>query len=588
MGAAQSYASAVEVVTQWHSEPKERLLFDCGLTEISQYLEAVDRIRLSPNNGEFDRVISMAVARLMNEFQAVLTRQIESAIGPSSVAELSSSMNDSTSYQFRYEDYLVYEVPNKEVIDYLRNIAQRMDTCGHLDACIQVYISARKGFVNKKIKRLGIEELIAGDSKRFLVDDLRMKIERWIQAAKVCIKILFTKEKQLAKQIFLGIGTSSTYNDRFLSIVEDSAVSLFKFAKAVSTSYQSWDRLEVILVLCQGFSSLVQDVNALFPFESARHIRESTATISSRLQEAVKRMLSDFENAVLNELSVISDDGSRVHSLTKYVMEYVDLIVKHRKLLNFVSKPSLIFEGKRLPDVELQNPQNLSPLTLHLILILAVLQLNLEKKSKNFRDASLGDLFLTNNFHYIVQKTERSKELKETIGSEYLNKLNENAKQAMSRYQTSACDKFLDCLKDDGLYVSRCFIPRVSLTVLRKRVRAFNGVLEEINRFRSSWEVTDSKLRDDLRLMMLDKLLPTYESFLKKFKRYLDSGKQNTKCIHFHQKIHIKYSIEDLDDLVRNNLFTSSQPCPSPEVSSESVLLGDGRMKPLPEEVQIQ
>lgn len=584
MGSAQSHASAAEVVSQWNSEPKERLLCDCGRAEIIRYLEAVDKIRLTPNNGEFDRIISMAVARLMNEFQAVLTRQIESAIGRSSVAELSSSMNDSTSYQFRYEDYVPYEAPTKEVIDYLRNIAQRMDTCGHLDACIQVYVSARKGFVNKMIKGLGIEELQAGDSKRFLVDDLRMKIERWIQAAKVCTKILFAKEKQLAKQIFLGIGTSSTHNECFLSIVEDSAVNLFKFAKAVSTSYQSSERLEVILVLFQGFSSLAQDVNALFPFESARRIRDSTATISSRLQEAVKRMLSDFENAVLIELSIISDDGSRVHSLTKYVMEYVDLIVKHRKLLNFVSKPSLIIEGKRLPDVELQNPQNLSPLTLHLILILAVLQLNLEKKSKNFKDASLGDLFLMNNFYYVVQRIERSKELKETIGSEYVNKLNENVKQAMSSYQTSACDKFLYCLKDDGLYVSRCFIPRVSSTVLRKRVKAFNSVIDEINRLRSSWEVTDSKLRDDLRHMMLDKLLPTYESFLKKFRRYLDSGKQTTNCIHFHQKIHIKYSIEDLADLVRNNLFTCPPPCPSPELSSESFLLGDGRMKPLPEE----
>lgn len=587
MGSAQSsLVSAVEVVSRWQLEPKDHLLFDRGLTEITEYLQAVEKIQKSPNNDEFDRTISMAVARLMNEFQAVLTRQIEAAMGPTSVAELSSSINDSTSYQFRYEDYEVYEAPNKEVIDYLGIIAQRMDSCGHLDACIQVYTSSRKCFVNKKIKRLGLEELQAGDNKRFLVDDLRMKIERWIQAAKVCTKILFAKEKQLAKQIFLGIGASSTHEDIFLSAVEDAAVSLFKFAKAVSTSYQSSERLEIILSLYQGISSLVQDVNALFPFESARRIRDSTAAISSRLQDAVRRMLSDFENDVLNELSIISDDdGSRVHSLSKYVMDYVFVIVRHRKLLNFLSNPSLIFEGKRLPDVQLQNPQSLTPLTLHLVLIVAVLQLNLEKKSKNFKDPLLGELFLMNNVHYIVQRIEASKELKEMIGSEYVNKLNENVKQAMNSYQTSACGKFLDCLKDDGVYVSRCFVPRVSSTVLRRRVKAFNAVLEEINRVRSSWEVTDSKLRDDLRLMMLDKLLPKYESFLKKFRSYLDSGKQTTKCIHFSQKIHIKYSIEDLTDLVRNNLFTSPQPCPSPEVSRESfhLGLGDGRMEPLPE-----
>ncbi|KAL3511603.1 hypothetical protein ACH5RR_024320 [Cinchona calisaya] len=578
MGSSQSLQSSVEIVSHWHSQPKERLIFDCGRAEVGQYLQAVGKIQqsASDNNNGLKEIISMSVTRLKNEFQTVLTRQTEPVMGSVSTTELSSSITDTASYQFRYEEFVGYEAPGAEVIRYLRSIAETMNSCGNLETCIEVYKSVRRPFVDTLFRRLRLDELKAGDTKKFLPEELKMRTERWIQAAKVCTRNLFKREKQFAALIFSGLGRTSLQEECFLYTAKDAAVSLFSFAESVSLSHQSSERLEIILILYDVMLLLTQDVNDLFQSESAKAMRNSTAGILSRLENEVRRMLSDFEKVVLDELSKVSDDdGGRVHTLTKHVMFYVNLIVKYKKIFVrlIVSRPSMTIEGQHVPDSELRDPSSLSPLALHLVLIIVVLQINLHKKSKGHKDAALGYLFMMNNVKYIAQKIEGSRDLQEMIEADYVEKLTENVKAAMTSYQQSTCDRLLKCLRDEGLYITRCFTSQVSNSALSKRIRTFNGVYEEIQSFQSSWEVQDVGLREELRRSLLEKLKPAYQSFLNEFKSCLESGQDTNKCFQSVQTIQVKYSVQDLEDLVAN-LFTRNQHIPSTEVPVENFNLG--------------
>ncbi|KAL3528574.1 hypothetical protein ACH5RR_007896 [Cinchona calisaya] len=584
VGSSQSLQSAIEVVSNWDSQPKERLIFDFGREEVKKYLQAVVKILQqsssadqNTNNNEHKNIISMSITRLKNEFRAVLTRQTESVMASNSATgtELSSSITDSTSYQFRYEDFVAYELPNAEVIRYLRSIAETMHSSGHLDDCIEVYKSVRRPFVDAIFKRFRLDELKVGDIKKFLWEELKMKIERWIQAARACTKYLFKREKQFAAQVFSQLGGSSVDEECFLYVAKNAAVSLFSFAESLSLSHQSSERLEKILILYEEMLSLKQDVNALFQSESAKDIRNGIAATLSRLEDEVRRMLTDFENAVLNEISTIRDDGGRVHPLTKHVMGYANLIVKYRRILErlIVSRPSMILGDRNVIESELQDLRSqLSTLGLHLVLIIAVLQLNLENKSNYFKDPALGYLFMMNNVNYIVQKIAGSRELQEMIGADYLKKLNGNVEGAMTKYQDGTCSRLLTCLRDEGLYVSRCFASRVSVSALRNRMETFNTVFEEIRLLQSKWEVQSSSLQEELRTSMLKKLMPAYERFLRKFSSHIESGKQRKISIQL--KIHVKYSVKDLEALIMTNLFVRHQQTPSSEVPVENFHLG--------------
>ncbi|CAI9114440.1 OLC1v1015162C1 [Oldenlandia corymbosa var. corymbosa] len=560
MGSSQSRESAVALINQWNSEPRELLIFDKGRDEASQYLQAVVKIQQTASAEELQQIIPMAINRLKLEFQRVLNRQGESYLTVSNtITELSTTtITDISYYQSRYEDFVMYEAPTTEVVDYLRKIAEIMNACGHLEACIDVYISVRKPFVRIIFDRLRLDELKAGDTKKFLSEELKVRIERWIGATKACVPKLFLKEKLFAEQIFSGLGRTSTHVECFLNVVKDVAVSLFSFAESVSLSRQSSERLNVVLILYDAMLSLMPDVNSLFPLDqTGKGIGNSFAATCSKLGDEIGRMLSDFEDVVLNEISTISNnDGGRVHQLTKNVVGYINVITNYKTVLMKLlqSRPSKIVQDKKLPDDLLRDPKSLTPLSLHLVLIIAVLQLNLDNKSKYYKEASLGHLFMMNNVNYIVLKSKESQVLQDLIGVDYLNKLNGYVKGAMISYQDLTCGILLKCLEEEGIYVTQCCTSRVSTGTLRSNVRNFNAAFEKIKSLQSSWEVPDPSLREELRRSMLNRLKPEYERFLERHKNHFES----TNFFQQAQKTDVKYTVQDLQVLIEENLFSRS------------------------------
>ncbi|CAN1188200.1 Exocyst complex component EXO70B1 [Linum perenne] len=194
-----------------------------------------------------------------------------------------------------------------------------------------------------------------GDIQRLEWDALESKIRRWIRAAKVCVRILFVSEKKLCEQIFEGVG-SSVDDACFVETVKGPAVQLFNFAEAVSISRRSPEKMFKILDLHDALVDLMPDIESVFGSKSADSIRVQAAEILSRLAEAARGILSEFENVVLREPSKVPVPGGQDQE-----MEFAEL------------------DGK-------------PPLALHLIWIIVILQFNLDGKSKLYKDTSLAHL----------------------------------------------------------------------------------------------------------------------------------------------------------------------------------------------------
>ncbi|KAK6148760.1 hypothetical protein DH2020_016285 [Rehmannia glutinosa] len=492
MGSSLSQQSAVDTISQWRSKPANQLIFDSGRREVSHYFEAVDRLHQSSNLKGFNsELISAAMARLKNEFAAVLSRHADRyhSAGPISTTEW-SSVTDSTAYVFRYGDYIASDPPSIDEIAYLKNIAVRMNSNGNLLECIRAYKSVRKSFLQSQLKRLRFEELSV-----------------------------------------------------------DFATALFGFAEAISLSNQPYERMDKILGVYGSLLWCLPDANALFVSESGKGIRNSISEILSKIENDVIRMLYDFENAVLHEISNVSDDRGGVHQSTEYVMDQITVIAKNKDLLANLIKlaPSLNFGDVMIPQEALGDINTRSFLELHLILIIVVLQINLETKCQSYQNPSLGQLFMMNNVRYIVRKIQGSNELQHMIGDSYLRKLDENFRFAMTSYQALTCSKFTACFADKGLYSNRCCISRPSKTAVRKRIKDFNAVFEEFKRSHSSWTIPDLELRDEVRFSITGELVPAYQNFLEK----LES--ENIPEMKVLLENNIKYSAEDLQAFVLEN-----------------------------------
>ncbi|KAI3455642.1 hypothetical protein Pfo_012305 [Paulownia fortunei] len=450
----------------------------------------------------------VAMARIEDEFRNILlsiTSPVKAGTDPSSTytdSEYSSYSQERTNSNSEEK------LTSSEATHDLRRIAERMIAAGYSRECVEAYVSVRKTCLDESCENLGIEKLSSKNIQRLEWKVQEEMIRRWIHAAKISVHVLFEGEKRLSEQIFKGLGTDID-DACFMETIKDYAIHLFNFVEAISSSRKSPEKLFKILDLYDVLSDLLPDIETIFGSKSGEFIRSHAVEILSSLSEAAGGILSEFEKAVLGELTKVPVPGGSIHPLTRYA----------------------------------------SPLQLHVVWIVVILKCNLENKSKQYKDAALAHLFMMNNVHYIVQKIKESVELREMIGDDYLNNLIGEYRLAAANYQKSALEKVL-VLRVEGLRKVGSFLFGVSKLVLRQRVKAFNAKFKEVHRTWSTWLVPDAQLREDLRISTLQVLIPVYTSFLEKYRSRIESGKR--------PKNYITYTVEDLETAVMD-MFLEGQ-----------------------------
>ncbi|KAH6773361.1 hypothetical protein C2S52_003757 [Perilla frutescens var. hirtella] len=562
MGSSQSLSqhSAVETINQWRSRPPHELIFDSGRREIHQYLQAIDKLQQSNVKGSNDKLISLAMDRLKSEFEGVLRRQHDHQPGPISTTEW-SSVSDSTANAFRYEDYVVAESMNDEVVSYLRRIAEMMSSRGRVLECVKAYKSVRKPYLQSQLKQLRFDEL-RGDhnQRRYVHDEMKVKMELWIQVSKICVKKLFEKERELCGKIFENLGNGGeARDDCFVGTVKDSALLLFRFAEEMSSRKQPYDKMGVVLGVYDAFLWLLPSAEALFQSQQGKGIRDICEQTLLEIEKDVVRMLCDLQTTVLHEEFNKNDVSlgrpGEVHRSTYVVIDQIDHIVRNKNLLSRLinSPPSLDFGGVFNPREEfvVYCDDNRSFLDQHLILIILVLLKNLEMKARCYRDPSLAQLFVMNNVRCILKTIEGSNELQEMIGARFLAKVSDQLGSARTSYQKTTCDEFLRCWREEGLYINYCcFKSRPSKAAIKRRMIDFNNAFEKIKDHHSSWTIPDYQLRDEVRRYMSAILVPAYNKFLEKF-----GNNPETRLI---VECNKKHSAEELDALVQHQLFANT------------------------------
>lgn len=577
----ESAVSAAEkVILRWDSsaaeDARDKMIFTGDRHEIDRYLDAVDELQKSMDAATLSEssALQIAMARLEDEFRNILLShtspieaeslsesthsefasqefELKDEIGETSFEKQfdhqeSNSSTTSSCYKSSSSIREVDLIPSDAVYD-LRCIAERMIGAGYLRECIQVYASVRKSAVDASLKRLNVEKLSIGDIQKLEWETLETKIRRWIRAARICVRVLFASERRLCEQIFEDLGTSAD-DACFMETIKGPAIQLFNFAEAISISKRSPEKLFKILDLHDALSDLLPDIDSVFESKSSESIRVQAVEILSRLAEAARGILSEFESAVLREPSRVPVPGGTIHPLTRYVMNYISLISDYKQTLIelIVSKPSTgprYSSDPNVPDMDFSEYEGqASTLALHLIWIIVILQFNLDGKSKHYKDTSLAHLFMMNNVHYIVQKIKGSPELREMIGDDYLRKMTGKFRFSATNYQRATWVRVLYCLRDEGLHVSGSFSSGVSKSALRERFKAFNSMFEEVHRTQATWLIPDTQLREELRISISEKLIPAYRSFLGRFRSHIESGR--------HPENYIKYSVEDLESAV--------------------------------------
>lgn len=541
-------------------------------TEATEYLEAVDtiikftedlNIQSDGDTEIMDRAenaLQLAMSRLEDEFLHILIRNtvpldIDRLYGSIRKGSLSFPSNEIEIGEdfdsFREEDNggssgyhhergpslggdVYVDLIHPEAIKELKSIADRMIRSGYEKECCQVYSNVRRDVLDECLSILGVERLSIEEVQRIDWKILDEKMKKWIQAVKIVVKVLLFGEKRLCEQVF-----SESELIKEISFVETTkgcVMQLLNFGEAVAIGQRSSEKLFRILDMYEVVADVLPDFETLFTDESGELVCNEVKGVLSGLGEAAIGTFVELENAVKSESSRRAIQGGDIHPLSRYVMNYIKLLVDYSDSLNALlpNSEDLDRGSSELDDID--SGDTLSPVSCRLLSLITSLETKLEEKSRLYDDNAMRYIFLMNNILYIVQKVKDS-ELRNLLGDRWIRKHRGQIRQWHTSYLRAAWGKALLCLKDEGIGGGSS---SASKLVLKERFKNFNACFEDIYRIQSGWKVADDQLREELRISISEKVLPAYRAFVGRFGGQLDSGRHAGK--------YVKYSPDDLEN----------------------------------------
>ncbi|EEF51795.1 exocyst complex component EXO70B1 [Ricinus communis] len=547
--------------SSWEDSPDQAAEY---LTAVDEILDLLDDLSLRSDNEVIDRAesaVQVAMSRLEDEFRHILIRNtvpldaerlygsIRRGVSLSfvssaddideefdtSFSEVVDNEGQSTGRYFHErgrslcygEDDFCVDLINSEAVEDLKVIAERMIRSRYEKECVQVYCNVRRDALDECLVILGVEKLSIEEVQKIDWKSLDEKMKKWIQAIKICVRVLLTGEKRLCDHIFSG--SDSAKDVCFNETAKGCVMQLLNFGEAVSIARRSSEKLFRILDMFDALAGVLPDLQMMVTDE---FVCSEAKGVLAGLGLAAKGTFMEFENAVKGETSKKPMLNGEIHPLTRYVMNYVKLLVDYSDTLN-----SLLEDDEDdSNDLQDDDAENTTPIQRRLLALLATLESNLEEKSRLYEDGAMQYIFLMNNILYIVQKVKDS-DLIKLVGDQWVRKRRGQIRQYATAYLRAAWSKALSCLKDEGIGGSSSNASKVAL---KDRFKNFNACFEDIYRIQTGWKVPDPQLREELRISISEKVLPAYRAFLGRFGSQLESGRHAGK--------YIKYTADDLEN----------------------------------------
>ncbi|KAJ4756040.1 exocyst subunit exo70 family protein F1 [Rhynchospora pubera] len=569
--------AAEKVVMQWDSS--DSLLFESSSDVILQYFASVDDLiaisatssSLSAEDGydihlRAENVLQLAMSRLEEELHPLLIRNTvsldatglscslrrlslsfpsseadfdtSSEFDPADTATPTSSLAPNTPHHPLLEDPSL-DLIRHEAISDLRDIADRMIRAGYAKELVQVYCSIRKDVIDECLSILGVERLSIDEVQHMEWRLLDEKMKKWIQGVKIVIRGLLSGERRLCENIFAS--SEEIQEECFIEITKGCVLQLLNFGDAVAIIPRSAEKLFRIIDMYEVVKNeVLRELRILYPGELGSSIYGEADGILKRLGDAVKGTLFDFGFQVQRENSRRPMQAGEIHPLTRYVMNYMRLLVVYSETLECLLGDD---EGFTLDtintDDDTESLGSMTPYGRRLYAIISYLEANLEEKSNLYEDGGLRCIFLMNNIFYIYNKVKDS-ELGRILGDHWLRRRRGKIRQYSKTYLRVSWTKVLSYLRDDSLSGgSSGSSGHSSKVALREKFRNFNVAFEEIHRVQTTWKVPDPQMREEIKISISEQVIPAYRAFVGRYGPQVDGGR--------HSNRYIKYSTEDLE-----------------------------------------
>lgn len=546
-----------EASAKFGQNPKEDTLFFEAVLRISRIVNNLGEFSFdSGTTSCFNRASSVqhrAMVLLEYEFRALLenakritTGNINVVVDSKTPKTPKQSVFNSNNQETETEDD---EFPSfsTEAISIMNQMTNVMISAGYEAECFIVYSCLRVKALDAELNKQGFENINMDDIQRMNWEVLEEEIGNWINIVKHCTKNLFPAELKLCNAVFSQ--HPSIGQKLFYDLVTSLTLRFLNFPNAlVLTKQYSTEKLFKFLDIYEALTDLIPVIGDDSLAVAPQDLVMETSVAQFRVGEAAVNIFCQLENSIKSDNGRIPVASGAVHPLTRYTMNYLKYACEYKDTLEKVFQQLHEMVGSVEEHKEEESMINTieyddwspksSPLSLKILMVMDLLDANIDKKSKLYRDPGLRYIFLMNNGRYILQKVKGSKEIYEMMGHSWSRKRKSDLRQYHKNYQRETWSKVLQCINHEGLLING----KVSKAILKERFKNFNTLFDEILKKQSTWVVSDEQLQSELRISISAVMIPAYRSFVGRFKSYLDNSRQAEK--------YIKYQPEDIEGLL--------------------------------------
>lgn len=264
-----------------------------------------------------------------------------------------------------------------------------------------------------------------------------------------------------------------------------------------------------IFVLCdvlENFENFKREFDVLV---GNSKLQQTLNTYSDEVRKMICALLSLYITAINESKTKIFDDGL-VHQATSTSFLYLIKLLEYRNTVEDILE-KIFFATDPIKD------KKTTYLEKYIGKILEAVQGNIKQKRSEYKDLPLSNLFLLNNHQYIVKRLNNP-EFKDILNEKFIQQYMDLKKDDEIVYLKSCWDKGLEPLKDLTIPVEPGKAMKSSnREIIKKKFKGFFDTFQHIYDTQQKYAIPDIELREHMRNLTKNYVVPTYETFLKKY-----------------------------------------------------------------------
>ncbi|KAL9271214.1 Exocyst complex component EXO70A1-like protein [Drosera capensis] len=539
--------------------------------ELESYIEAIDQLRACRKYfvaekgfedavwvlGEIDYLLSLAMLKIEDEFTNMLESHRSGTLDVSeylfewhmeNLTSLESSPragSRKSSIDFDEQDngkdstYSKPLTPNPPPV-LLHKLAHQLVEGGHQEQVLGIIRDTRSASLGTSLRKLGVEKYSKDDVQKMNLNAKKLKASVWMENMPKAVELL-GGELRLCDHV---LKNSETIRARCFDEAQKNVPMLFSFGYALAGSEKSERSPGNLFVLLDMYEIMRKLQAEMTCSEVGKHAKG----LIKHLGQTTYDTLCDFQEGVIKDSGRTKVPDGSIHPLTDYVIEYLQFLSCYRSTLEQIFKE---FNDVSDPDSHLASLIEGS---------LQDLQNNLEKKSKQYKDPALAQIFLMNNIHRFVQFVRRS-EVMNLLGDDWVNQHWKIFQEHADTYKEISWRKVVESIDlskearassrtpmaspsrdDPRLNIAKVHHDLPSKARVKEMFKNFKSQFEELYRRQKRWMVPDVQLREELRLKVINLVVHAYQSFYAGCRSLVEGG--------LHRRKHLKYTPEDVEGMI--------------------------------------